>query len=363
MNKLVLEKLLHLYKLVPEKTNVDLEINYDNEGNKSWNQADDKWLNFVNATLLPEWKTKKVTMEKQRTKTYLKKVSDQIQQSGKFFADLSYLKELLSDDDLMKLFTELPVVLPYQWTFFQCTDLFTVGDFTSFAQYNSADFKKNTKKLKEETNEQKLTMNYLLHQENIDEPIIRVFDFVYHTDVNKFQLDPVSYQIDLTDPNDYVKKFFYTYDPDLNQNGGFANQYINNGEFVTQNWDNHIHKMVLDIAALIVMLAYPQLSTTKDVGGKRPVALDSSAKYKVSELRKRPAWEHKVLNLNISDEEKRIIENERANPSKSKRFHAVRSHVRKLASGKITLVKSHFRGNKDLGVIQKDYKITNATIH
>jgi len=26
MNKLVLEKLLHLYKLVPEKTNVDLEI-------------------------------------------------------------------------------------------------------------------------------------------------------------------------------------------------------------------------------------------------------------------------------------------------------------------------------------------------
>ena len=91
MNKLVLEKLLHLYKLVPEKTNVDLEINYDDEGNKSWNQTDDKWLNFVNATLLPEWKTKKVTMEKQRTKTYLKKVSDQIQQSGKFFADLSYL--------------------------------------------------------------------------------------------------------------------------------------------------------------------------------------------------------------------------------------------------------------------------------
>ena len=31
MNKLVLEKLLHLYKLVPEKTNVDLEINYDDE--------------------------------------------------------------------------------------------------------------------------------------------------------------------------------------------------------------------------------------------------------------------------------------------------------------------------------------------
>ena len=88
-------------------------------------------------------------MEKQRTKTYLKKVSDQIQQSGKFFADLSYLKELLSDDDLMKLFTELPVVLPYQWTFFQCTDLFTMGDFTSFDNTTvqiSKNIQKNLKK-------------------------------------------------------------------------------------------------------------------------------------------------------------------------------------------------------------------------
>jgi hypothetical protein len=28
-----------------------------------------------------------------------------------------------------------------------------------------------------------------------------------------------------------------------------------------------------------------------------------------------------------------------------------------LASGKMTIVKSHFRGDKSLGVIQKDYKI------
>jgi hypothetical protein len=46
-------------------------------------------------------------------------------------------------------------------------------------------------------------------------------------------------------------------------------------------------------------------------------------------------------------------------PQGSKRLHDVRGHFRRLQSGKRTWVREHRRGNKNLGVITKDYVLTS----
>jgi len=46
-------------------------------------------------------------------------------------------------------------------------------------------------------------------------------------------------------------------------------------------------------------------------------------------------------------------------PQGSKRMHDVRGHFRRLQSGKRTWVREHRRGNKNLGVITKDYVLTS----
>jgi hypothetical protein len=42
-----------------------------------------------------------------------------------------------------------------------------------------------------------------------------------------------------------------------------------------------------------------------------------------------------------------------------KRLHDVRGHFRRLRDGRRVWVKSHKRGNKELGTITKDYLLTN----
>ena len=39
-------------------------------------------------------------------------------------------------------------------------------------------------------------------------------------------------------------------------------------------------------------------------------------------------------------------------------FHSVRKHIRRLADGRNTFVKAHFRGAKSVGMVSKDYEIT-----
>jgi hypothetical protein len=44
-----------------------------------------------------------------------------------------------------------------------------------------------------------------------------------------------------------------------------------------------------------------------------------------------------------------------------KRLHDVRGHFRRLRDGRRVWVKSHKRGNKELGTITKDYLLTNKS--
>ena len=105
---------------------------------------------------------------------------------------------------------------------------------------------------------------------------------------------------------------------------------------------------------LQVLLSYPSLAKTQFVSGRKPIAYNKLGKYKSSTMNALPKWEHKVLTVDLYASGSSSGGNGQGN---GKRFHAVRKHLRQLNSGKKVFVKPHFRGDKNIGVVEKDYLI------
>tara|TARA_R110000782_G_scaffold49283_1_gene107416 strand:- start:450 stop:1460 length:1011 start_codon:yes stop_codon:yes gene_type:complete len=112
--------------------------------------------------------------------------------------------------------------------------------------------------------------------------------------------------------------------------------------------------VVLNIKWLQVLLNYPSLANTNSVSGRNPIAYNKLGKFNNSSMYSLPKWEHKVLSVDMNSNGSSGGGNGQGS---GKRFHAVRKHLRRLASGKSVFVKPHFRGDKSIGVIDKDYLI------
>jgi hypothetical protein len=64
-------------------------------------------------------------------------------------------------------------------------------------------------------------------------------------------------------------------------------------------------------------------------------------------------YEHHVLEIPVGDEEPLQIGE--GTPHSRHRLHAVRGHMRHYKSGRISWIPAHWRGDKELGVVTKDY--------
>ena len=117
--------------------------------------------------------------------------------------------------------------------------------------------------------------------------------------------------------------------------------------------------IVSNIRWLQVLLSYPSLANTNSISGRKPIPYNKLGKFKASSMYSLPKWEHKVLEVDMYSNGSSGVGNGLA---RGKRFHAVRKHLRRLASGKSVFVKPHFRGDKGLGVIDKDYLITTIKL-
>ena len=106
------------------------------------------------------------------------------------------------------------------------------------------------------------------------------------------------------------------------------------------------------------MMSFPQITQQQKVKGVSPRVLESPAKYKFSELVRRPTWEHKTLVLDMYDRQSSgSTKGKNGKRSSGTAFHSVRKHLRRFPNGKHNFVKAHFRGSKESGVIQKDYEV------
>jgi hypothetical protein len=118
------------------------------------------------------------------------------------------------------------------------------------------------------------------------------------------------------------------------------------------------------IMHFIAMQNMQSLLRQRRHNGLTPEFLVAEAKRKRpkhKKKRKLPHFEHFVIELEVDAPEPGQSNITRA-PHR-KRQHEVKRHMRTCKSGKVVWVKEHWRGDKNLGVIRKDYEMTTHEEH
>ena len=87
--------------------------------------------------------------------------------------------------------------------------------------------------------------------------------------------------------------------------------------------------------------------------GLTPMQLSYHEGKPFGRISQKPKYEHYLLDLTIPAES----DDHTDGKAGKKRYHLVRGHLMRTREGKFTWRKSHWRGNRKLGVITKDYNI------
>jgi hypothetical protein len=311
MNNLVLQQLIHGYQ-------------------------DDQWIMQMGAPQHYDHTKSDLPMKNKRE--YFHRMSKRIQQAMKFYIDGRDQKNNLTPTEMEKVVEDLKIYLPYKSCFVQ-----------------------------QETNE--YVINLLVSDlgdktEDTDQDVITATMIIYMKQGKYFAHDLTSYGYTYHDENQmspYLKRLVnksdYTYWIKACPEDRITTNPDSDGRYTNQSLEDWTARISEVIVQLNVLLTYPEITDSKDVLG-RPNNTHGHTQIKNlkdSTLRTRPKYQHKTLKLNMYGEPS-------GGESKGKRsegtaFHSVRKHIRKLASGKKTFVKAHFRGSKDIGVLTKDYEI------
>lgn len=332
MNKFVLEKLIHGHNLVdvndpssglfakhfapaPHFSGIRAEKMNDPSVSRYSNFFDDgKDGIFCNPRVMRD---------------HLTAMSHGISQAQKFYLPLQDASETLTDVELTKVADDVKMHLPYSNTFIQwetkdiCYNLWCID------------------------------RGIVSDAEN---PVISAMLIPYEKENKLFYLDFSFYDMTWHNDSSYTfwlskeNNFYNWLDTDADHTGMYTNKSLNN--YVQMSSDVLFH--------LNLMLQFPSITHTNKIKGLKPSDRPSrveARKFKSSVLNYKPTWEHKVLKINMYENEvvnKSMSFNLRSSGTK---FHSVRKHLRKLHTGKHTFVKAHFRGAKEFGNITKDYEI------
>ena len=124
--------------------------------------------------------------------------------------------------------------------------------------------------------------------------------------------------------------------------------------------DHEFSKMIFSSFSILFflnfVLTYKNISKQTTYAGRNKNTIFIPKTYKSSDILTAPSYEHKTLEIELEND-KHHDNSFGTMDYKPRKYHLVRAHLRKLASGDITLVKYHSRGDANLGVITKDYKI------
>ncbi len=267
-----------------------------------------------------------------------------IQQSMKFYLPETSEENTLSKDELFKLSSELEMYLPYKSTFVQHE--VNIGLDNAQAQVNGQ-------------TEGCIANVYLEDLEDVDDegkPLFKGNVITYFKSDGNFYMDPNDYIFSYRDDGSYTfwlledMPFFKYTDTNAEVDGGmYNNPTLNSMVSIIVN----VHSQ------LVLLLNYPQIVNKQDVLGITPANASKvpfSRNFSSSEFLSKPKYQHKILKLDLFGSNESGGKGS-SGDSNSRAFHAVRKHIRQYQDGKITFVKAHFRGSKDIGTITKDYEI------
>ena len=286
-----------------------------------------------------------ISFEEKKVQKAMKDYAVAISQSAKFYIDLS--EDQLTEKELCDVTEDLKWHLPYK-------DVFLQVDYG-----------------------QTIDHIHLHDHMDADRPCVLAHVCTYHErNVNGktgyFTWDPVYYSMDIT-PDLWSKEAAKgTLEPsqiNYSINWGPVGSYYEGLEMLVAKVQGQhpsiqqsIAKIFKGLQMLNVLLQYPSVAQVSDHAGRKNVFID---KYidptKTSQLRQEPKFEHKTLRLDLYGSSKGGASLAGGDRS-GKAFHSVRKHLRRYKDGKKVFVKAHFRGNKDYGVIMKDYDIDPSQV-
>jgi hypothetical protein len=286
----------------------------------------------------------------------LKRQSEEIQSANKFYIDFSNsnVAENLTEKEMRTVARDIKIFLPYEKTFIQ---------FENEDIIHNIWFKVNT------TWKRKKVFNWIEDKIGFGGSLPRkkksnylMFQSVYYK-LNAFEdtlgrsmgdrtlIDPTLYVIEPDQEHWQEGKrtvhFGWGTFPefDVLHEGGYQGG--------TKNYKDLEEHTVKVLFLLNLLLSYPALSSTKTIKGKTGIHMVGTHGYKASHLMQRPTWEHKILKLDLYGK----ASGGHSGNGSPKAFHSVRGHLRRLAKGNITFVKPHFRGSKEVGIVEKEYSI------
>tara|TARA_R100000231_G_scaffold5732_2_gene8770 strand:+ start:18414 stop:19616 length:1203 start_codon:yes stop_codon:yes gene_type:complete len=280
-------------------------------------------------------------------KETLRENAREVSQAAKFYVDLSGPDELEAEE-VEKIIPELKVYSPYKSVFLQVETPETVHNVLI------KDYTDETKSLTTTDNEKTTG-------------ILSFVNYVYIKEGRKgpyFLYDPNTYNICWHDDMSWTYEIngqgIIDQDGEAISHKPIWHDFLDltkspEGRYMNQGLEDHVQMIHSCFMQFMILLQYPMICNVKEVKGRGNIFLDKTVKHTVSELRREPKFTHKTLTLDLygsSQQKGGVIEE-----GKGKAFHSVRKHLRRLANGKLTWVKAHFRGSKDHGTVFKDYDI------
>ena len=326
MNKLVLEKILHTYKLFDANDIFKTDAMFK----KHWRMPDHFEPPDIDLVTI---------------KTHFQYLSRHIQNCAKFHVDLR--GNSLTEEEADKLAHEIVFCLPYEHTLLQfeddyaCLTILVKDIMWGWSDEEKAEYKKDRV---EKGNDVHSAYDCLMIPYMKDKQYGDYFLF----DPNIYMMDyyeDASYKFEIEENE---KKNYFAEGMDFSSRDKlYTNQSLN-------NWASSIASC---ISTFMLMLCFPQITKTTEVKGVKPQTITSRSRYKHSELRSKPTWEHKTLKIDLYGSKGGGNCTNASGRSEGTKFHSVRKHLRRLANGNHTFVKAHFRGKKEHGVVQKDYEV------
>jgi len=361
MDNTVLQKLLHAHVLLKKDAHkfqdtfvppdhIAQAFGYDVNSNRAFSERP------IPPKLVSDW---------------LESHARRIQQSMKFYIPNASEENKLTGEEYLKLSDEMKMFLPFKSTFVQHeVEIGVAENLEDHKAWNHIaldgngtkdDLKKIEEKLiRGETCIANVYLEEVGFHDDEDQPMFKGNVAIYFKDDGVFFIDP----------NDY----FFSYRGDMGYTFWLPEespffQYTDTGSDVDGGMYNNLtlNSMVSTIinvhSQLVLMLSYPQIVNKQSILGITPEnagVVPFSRKFTNSEFLRKPKYEHKVLKLDLFGTNDSIGKGS-TGESGSRAFHAVRKHIRQYSDGKITFVKAHFRGSKDVGLVTKDYEIINRS--
>ena len=359
MNNTVLQRLIHGYQLinlddfeqeVQERDGVLKGFAYKNDPlntatSKIWEQTFTTPKHFGMG-----FESGDIVIAPRTVRGAMQNLSKDITQAMKFYIDLNDENQRLSNKELNTILDsgDLKFYAPYPETFLQ---LDAYG----------------------------LIWNLLIEDDGLKtgdtgEPILRFFMSVWHKADQQFQLDLNKYEIVFHDENTKTVDgltekegsggyTFFISDSvfkELTDQSGKQVDGKNHEQYTNKSLNSWVEAMNHVYCLFMIYLQYPQIATPKNRKGRNNQSWFDMPmrKHTTTEYRNKPSFEHKELVI-------QMYENQGGKHHGHKRsggtaFHSVRKHMLRTAKGKYVWRKAHFRGSKDVGVVNKDYKINTG---